>query len=201
MVILIQLAVSLVPWIVYRDWSIFLVTAAGTLLAVVGSSLPQWRQEKWACPSDGGATVAITQGNGSRHVVLIENNRQSKVGLDLKILACATRVFKPTLETRTITVVLTLLWVMLLITVSGMEEHTWCTLIASCSIRDRRVHPVIKKVEKDYPSMGLVLVDIFYPGSLRVNTDEDKDFWREAVQNRMKPNKFGVRVDTLVAKP
>ncbi|KAL2884223.1 hypothetical protein SGCOL_000162 [Colletotrichum sp. CLE4] len=126
-VIFIQLMVSFVPWIVYGNWSIFLVTAAGTLLAVVGSSLSQWREEKWACPRQGGATVAITQGNGSRHVVLIENDRKLKNGLDLEVLARGSRVSKPSFQTRVTIGALALLWVMLLITVSGMKDNTWCT--------------------------------------------------------------------------
>lgn len=43
----IQLGVSVIPFGLYGDCSVFLITACGTLLAYASGSLPQWRQEKW----------------------------------------------------------------------------------------------------------------------------------------------------------
>ncbi|RSL44927.1 hypothetical protein CEP54_014486 [Fusarium duplospermum] len=217
-IIIVQLALSIIPWILYGEWHVFLITVFGNILAIAEGSIPQVREEKWACPRRGGATVAITQGNGSRHVILIENDRKSKNGLDLEILARATRAVRPALFTKVVTAVLALLWVVLLITVAGMENHAWFLLIIGIigsaqnlyvagasrspashgihmdlkqTIVDKSVHKVLKRVEQDYPLMGLVLLDVFYPNSLRVKTEEDKAFWKAALANKMKPNHHG----------
>ncbi|KAI3334263.1 hypothetical protein F4824DRAFT_219382 [Ustulina deusta] len=42
-----QLGISIIPWVLYGDWAVFLVAAAGTLLALVTASLRQWNLEKW----------------------------------------------------------------------------------------------------------------------------------------------------------
>lgn len=123
-VILVQLVVSIVPWIVSGDWGIFLVTIAGTTLALLNGSLPQWREEKWACKKAGGATVTITQGNGSRHAIVILGKKG--VGLDLEILAMGTRTASPSLFTRVASAILALLWIVLLIIVAGLNENSWC---------------------------------------------------------------------------
>lgn len=67
-----QLAISGIPFAVYSDWSILLVTITGTLLALVGGGLPQWRKEKWGNYFDErGYTFCLTRGNGFQHVVVI----------------------------------------------------------------------------------------------------------------------------------
>ena len=123
-VILIQLVVSAVPWIVSRDWGIFLVTVVGTVLALLNGSLPQWREEKWSCTKKGGATVTITQGNGSRHAIAILGKKG--VGLDLEILAIGTRTASPSMFTRDASAVLALFWIVLLVVVAGLNENSWC---------------------------------------------------------------------------
>ncbi|RSL47580.1 hypothetical protein CEP51_015755 [Fusarium floridanum] len=222
--IIIQLSLSIIPWGLYGEWHVFLITAFENILAVAEGSIPQVREEKWARPRQGGATVAITQRNGSRHVVLIENDRKSKNGLDLEILARATRAIRSALLTKVATAVLASLWVVLLITVARMEEHAWFLLtigiigsaqnlyVAGASrspashgihmdhketITDKSVHRVLKRVEQDYPLMGLALLDVFYPNSLRVKTEEDKTFWRAALANKRKPNRHGEWVYNL----
>jgi hypothetical protein len=84
-VILLQLVIAIIPWVTMGSWAVFLTTSSGNVLALIGGSLPQWTAEKWACPKNDGATVAITQGNGSRHVVVIKGERGC--GLDLEVLA------------------------------------------------------------------------------------------------------------------
>lgn len=123
-VIIAQSAISIIPWILYGIWDIFLVTAAGTVLALVEGSLPQWREEKWACPKKGGATITITQGNGSRHAIVIKG--QKDIGLDLEILAQGTRTARATRFTRLATTVLAFLWVVLLMLVAGLKQYSWC---------------------------------------------------------------------------
>lgn len=126
-VILLELIIAMIPWIVDKDWAPFLVTASGNVLALFGSSLPQWRAEKWACPHNGGDTATITEGNGSRHAVLIIGRKD--VGLDLEILARGTRTSKSSMFTKITSVILAILWICHLIAVAGMGQNTWCTLL------------------------------------------------------------------------
>lgn len=122
--IIIQLAISAVPWIIHGNWETCMVTLVGNSLALIGGSLPQWRREKWACPKKGGATVTITQGNGSRHAITILGKRG--VGLDLEILARGTRTARASLLTRIATTGLAILWILLLVFAAGMQQDTWC---------------------------------------------------------------------------
>lgn len=54
---------------------------------------------------------------------------------------------------------------------------------------------VLKMAEEQYPDVGLALVPVFFPGSMRVKDDEDLKFWRDAQERRMAPNRFGKRID------
>lgn len=124
LVIVVQLLVAIIPWVVNREWGTFLITATGNLLALVGASLPKWREEKWSCPKKGGATIILTQGNGSRHAIVILGKKG--VGLDLEILAQGTRTAPPSRFTRAAASILAILWIGLLITAAGLQIHTWC---------------------------------------------------------------------------
>ncbi|KAI9811952.1 MAG: hypothetical protein M1832_000657 [Thelocarpon impressellum] len=83
-VILIQLTLAAVPIVLDRDWAIFLITAIGTALALLTGTLPQWKAEKFACRTGTKKCVALTRGNGSRHVMLVRGNYR---GLDLEDLS------------------------------------------------------------------------------------------------------------------
>lgn len=128
-VMVVQLAVAAIPWAVNGAWDILMVTAAGNLLALVGGSLPQWRLEKWACPKAGGDTTIVTEGNGSRSAMVILGNKGS--GLKFEVLARGTRMAPATRLTRVASTVLATLWVLFLITVAGIKEHTWCRSITA----------------------------------------------------------------------
>lgn len=244
-VIIAELAISIIPWILYNDWGPFLIAAAGNTLALISASLPQWRAEKWSCPKKGGATVTITQGNGSRHAIVILNNRKDGVGLDLEILARGTRTAASSLFTKAISTILTFLWIVLLINVSGLKENTWCKSPKSCrnnstsltpglaivllcigalgsiqnlyaagasrrpgalgihlehkeTISHPRVAKVLREVEEKYPTVGVSLIPVFFPGSLRAKGD-DLEFWQNAMTARMAPNRFGTRIDESLA--
>jgi hypothetical protein len=125
-VIVIQLGIAIIPWGVNGQWNIFLVTAAGNLFALIGGSLPQWRREKWACPKRGGDTTTITEGNGSRSAIVILGKKG--VGLKFEVLARSTRMAPATLLTRVATPVLAVLWILLLITVAGIKQDTYCKI-------------------------------------------------------------------------
>ena len=127
-VIAVQTVLSILPWILHGDWTPFLIAAVGNVLALVGASMPQWRAEKWACPKDGGRTVTLTQGNGSRFAMVILGSK--KAGLNLEALATAVDTSHPSILTRATSGVLALCWLALLVTVAGVQEHTWCRLLS-----------------------------------------------------------------------
>ncbi|KAI1080627.1 hypothetical protein F5B20DRAFT_579874 [Whalleya microplaca] len=220
-VVIIQLAVSIIPWAVNDDWGTFLITAAGNVLSLISASLPKWRDEKWSCPKPpkGGATITITQGNGSRHAIVILGKRG--VGLDLEILALGTRTATPDLLTKIMSGVLAFMWIVLLITVAGLEGNSWYLLGVGLlgsiqnlyaagaprkpsafsihlkyreTIHNTLVAAVLKEVEDKYPTVGTSLVSVFFPGALRVKGD-DLVFWRRAFAAKKAPNKYGTRID------
>lgn len=82
--IAVQLGVAAIPFGLYEDWGVFIITVAGTVLALITGWLHQWRAEKLACRENSDKTIAITKGNGSRYVMVIFGCRR---GLDLEDLA------------------------------------------------------------------------------------------------------------------
>ncbi|KAF7887149.1 uncharacterized protein EAF02_003796 [Botrytis sinoallii] len=185
-VILGQLVIAMLPWVLYGQW------------------------------------VTLTQGNGSRHAVVILGEK--KGGLDLEILARGTRTSAPSRVTRLAVALLAIQWIGLLITADGLVIDTWYLLgigalgsiqnvIAAGArrspsalgvhirdigqpIRGNRVADVLKAAERQYPGLGMSLVPIFFPGSMRVQPSEF-DFWRAANERQMGPNRFGSRIDNL----
>ena len=141
LVTIVQLGISTIPFGLYKDWSILLVTAAGTALAYATAALPQWRKEKWACRFEAKKDIALTLGNGTQHVIIV---RQSKsTGLNIEDLASGQLVqddhpsrHKRRLQnvlgsnnaTRAATFVLALLWLLLLVTSTGIHDHSWYLL-------------------------------------------------------------------------
>lgn len=123
-VILLQLVIAIIPWILDDQWGTFLVTLYGSCLALLQASLPQWRREKWCCPKNGGTDIILTEGNGSRHAVLILGKKG--VGLDLQILARGTRTVRVTRCTRLLTALLAANWVFLLVISAGLKNDAWC---------------------------------------------------------------------------
>lgn len=123
-----QLVISIAPWIRYGDCGIFLITASGTVLALLTGSLRKWNHEKWAGrrlnqPSNTKnktKTVCLTRGNGHRHAMVLVGNGTA---WDLEALATATSASLP--ETPWLLGILAVLWSCLLITVSGLQQNTW----------------------------------------------------------------------------
>lgn len=145
LVTIVQLGISAIPFGLYKDWSILLVTAAGTTLAYATGTLPQWRKEKWACRFEAKKDIALTLGNGTQHVIIIRKSKST--GLDLEDLAGGQLVqddhhhhasgrhkrrFQDVLgsnnATRGATFVLALLWLLLLVTSTGIHDHSWYLL-------------------------------------------------------------------------
>ncbi|KAK7742425.1 hypothetical protein SLS62_010733 [Diatrype stigma] len=122
----VQLGIAAVPLGISGDWTILLVTAAGNMLAYASASLPQWRQEKWAARRlQGGKSkdVALTEGNGARHVIIVLGEEGS---LDLEDLATRSPPDLP--STRVFVSALALLWLALLLTSTGIRANTWYLL-------------------------------------------------------------------------
>lgn len=120
--LVIQLAIVIVPGVLYGDWAIMLVTLSGITLVAITCAMPQWVEEKWAIPSklDHEKVTCLTRGNGSLHIMVFIGSQGS---WDLERLATRTPV--PRTETRWISLVLAMLWICLLIAVSGLKQNTW----------------------------------------------------------------------------
>ncbi len=199
-----QLAISVVPWVLWNDPYIFIIAVCGTLLAFTTGSLPQWRRERWACRRDSKKTFVLSRGNGAQHVLVIRGEGR---GLDLEDLASSAEKVVTSYETRCIYAALAILWVVLLITVSGMRVHTWfliavgalgmvhTVIIAGAPRRpevfgiplkfrevfvDRKVMEVLQKAETKYPGLGRTLVPAFFPGGLR---EDEQAWWKRAREN------------------
>ncbi|KAI1160080.1 hypothetical protein F5B18DRAFT_634368 [Nemania serpens] len=66
-----QLVIASIPLILYGDWGVLLVTATGTLLAIIMGGLPQWRAEKLPNRQHSKAIFGLRSGNGSKDIVII----------------------------------------------------------------------------------------------------------------------------------
>ena len=122
-VVLIQIIIAIVPLRLYGEWIVMLITICGTALAFSHGALPQWRAEKWECPKSGGETVTITQGNGSRHAMVVLGGRHTPA---LQILAYCDSNVTCTLSTRIGSAIQTVLWLTIVITVAGLKQGAWC---------------------------------------------------------------------------
>lgn len=119
---LLQLGIAAIPWGLHSNWGIFLATAIEILLAYLSASLPQWRQEKWSAATRE-KDVAVTIGNGNKHVIVILGAQH---GLDMEDLA--TGKAPDLLSTRIYTSLLAVFWLVLLITCCGIKRDSWYLL-------------------------------------------------------------------------
>ena len=189
----IQLAIAAIPWALFGEWLTFLVTASGTILAFLSGSLPQWRREKIGVRVlDGPGSIdwLITSGNGSPNVIMILG---VKGGLDFAALASPYRDFTWRQTTRTLALVYAILWIILLISIAGYNEHTWFLLgvgliglfhnVLAASVKRRpepcgikleyvntitepKVMTTLWNLEGQYPGAGAAILPVFFPGQL-----------------------------------
>ena len=134
LVMLVQCIIAAIAVIIDGNWLILIVTVGGTLLALAGGALPQWRNEKWACrmPSDARETSAVarpktiilTRGNGHRHVIIIIDSQGT--GMNLEDLAGGRVTKHP--STLPIVLILAVFWVFLLLMVGNLSENAWYLL-------------------------------------------------------------------------
>lgn len=83
-VMVLQCIIAAVAGFLKGDWLIFVVTVGGTLLAIAGGALPQWRAEKSSSRKvderhiarygpPAAKSIVLTRGNGHRHVLILYN--------------------------------------------------------------------------------------------------------------------------------
>ena len=198
-----QLILGVIPLALEKDWTTLLVTMMGTSLALMTGSSKQWQREKWGARIDNGAnTYCLTRGNGFQHAIVIQNKTSGCLNLeDLAMLrkeGCS-RGCKAFVATSVC------LWVLLLISIAGLQHNTWFLLGVGClgmvqnvcvasfsrqpdamgiplefvtKISGPKVMPVLKNTELQFPVVGAVLVKIFFNGRLR---DDERRFWEARV--------------------
>ncbi|KAH8591005.1 hypothetical protein B0O99DRAFT_551281, partial [Bisporella sp. PMI_857] len=129
--ILLQLGIAAIPFGLYFDWGIFMIVAIGTCLAMSTALLPQWKVEKLACRMKSTKKIAITSGNGSRHVLVLMGNGACP---DFEDLAAAEgprhgRLLRGLLldfwMTRLCCGMFILLWAAVLISVLALKNNAW----------------------------------------------------------------------------
>lgn len=175
------------------------MTAAGILLSFASGALSQWSKEKWACRINTDKTFVLTCGNGSQHAIVI---RGAGVGLDLEDLAAPDTGAVAKRETSLIVIALGVLWILLLISASGITQNTWFLLavggmgilhnmyVAGISRPPEafgvplefvevmgmpKVMDTLFDVEDRYPRLGKSILPTFFPGTLNENEQKRWD--------------------------
>ncbi|KAI1204679.1 uncharacterized protein F4807DRAFT_324567 [Annulohypoxylon truncatum] len=89
----VQLAIVIVPGVLYGDWAIMLVTLSGMILVAITRAPPQWAGEKWAtaCKLNNDKVACLTRGNGHLHVMVFVGTEGS---WDFETLATYTSVIR-----------------------------------------------------------------------------------------------------------
>ncbi|KAF3769356.1 hypothetical protein M406DRAFT_249210 [Cryphonectria parasitica EP155] len=122
--ILIQLALAAIPLVSSGEWDIMMITAAGTVLVQLAGCLPQWRAEKLPNRQSSDAKFALTQGNGSREIIVIIGNGNC---LDLEEIQARTMRGLPLgfWLTRIVVVAQSILWLLLLVNLACSRDSDW----------------------------------------------------------------------------
>ena len=128
-----QLGIGCVPWILHGDWSVFLITATGNLLATLTASLPSMRNVQYRKASR--QSYALTRGNGHKYVFIVRpdsyrvDERDEGDTVNASSLPfldeIAVNIQRADINARSLSVVFAVLWVMLLIAVGGLKSGTW----------------------------------------------------------------------------
>lgn len=200
-VAIVQMGIAAIPWGVWGEWEIFVITAGGSILAFTMGSLGRWREERWHCRRNSNKTFVLARGNGGQHAIVVLGEGR---GLDFEDLATSGEAVRPLGMTRVATLSLAALWVALLITVFGIKEHTWFlvavgalgmvhTVVIAGAPRkpdwfgiplqyrqvfaERKVIDALKAAETKYPGLGRSMLTTFFPGGLR---PEENVWWNDA---------------------
>ena len=200
-VAILQLAVAAIPFGIYGDWGVLMITAVGIILAFATGSLPQWKREKWACRKKN-KIVILSRGNGSQHAIVIKGHNNA---LDLEDIASGQKNIdaSASLSTRFALTTLAILWVFLLITAAGVSANTWFLLVvggigilqnlAAAGLTRKpgafgihlefidvighvKVMATLFEVERKFPHVGLSMLDVFFNGQ---RTDGEQKEWAD----------------------
>lgn len=231
-IIISQLLFAAIPCIQSDDWSVLCITGAGTFLALLTGALPQWRFEKWSCRRDTKKTFCLTGGNGTRYAMIILGNGE---GLDLEDLAAAEspRILRRSKDhskaahtvmdlplavriTQVSCIALSVLWIILLITVTSLNHNTWFLLLVGGlgmlqnvivagarrkpgasgihlevqeEFKGRKVMHALMDVEVKFPGTGRSLLRIFFPDENGLLQSERKWWEGERSEYDMERNK------------
>ena len=194
-----QLGIASIPFGIFGDWSVFLITCVGILLSFATGALPQWKDEKWNCRDRTDQNYILTRGNGAQHAIVILGDGH---GLNLEDLAAGEPYSNLTksLLTRVSLFVLAILWIALLITSAALENNTWFLLaVGGLGILHNsfvagwrrkpdsfgihlepveflvgpKVMGVLMNTEKNHPHIGRSMLPIFFPGKLWENEERE----------------------------
>ncbi|KFA52994.1 hypothetical protein S40293_09911 [Stachybotrys chartarum IBT 40293] len=212
-----QLGVAAIPYGIFGDWSILMVTASGIVLSFASGALPQWSEEKWACRINSDKMFVLTRGNSSQHAIVIQG---AGIGLDLEDLAAADTGMLAQWRTRVAVVVLSILWIHLLIIAAGIKQNSWFLFavggmgilqnmyVAGSSrlpnafgmplefvgvIGQHKVMEALFEVENCYPRLGQSMLPIFFSGELRADEEERWDNYKKTLEER-KRRKERIRI-------
>lgn len=205
-IMVLQLFLASVAWEYWGDWIVFVITLGGTALALLTSSLPQWRRERWPCREATTKSFVLCRGNGCQHALAIYGNG---AGIDLEDLASTGEGATTEAYTRVVMGLLTAGWVSLLITVSGVKTQTWFLLgigaigmvhtvfVAGKSrspsafgihltphdyVLEEDVMKTLKEVERRYPGIGISMLSTFFPGELK--DAQEIQYWKEQKETK-----------------
>jgi len=195
-VMILQLGIAAIPFGIYGNWGVFLVTACAILLCLTTGCQPQWAREKWACRQiEPGKkrTYIMTRGNGAQHAIVVECDG---CGLNLEDLCTGfNNLDSPAISktTRLVMVGLGVLWICLLISSSALTDQSWFLIavggigmlqnmfVAGWSRRPEalgiplayttvigspKVSATIMECERAFPTVGRALAGTFFPGGL-----------------------------------
>jgi len=201
-----QLVIAAIPWWREGNWLIFAITMVGTFLATVTGSLPQWRKERYdARPSKENQGYILTRGNGHLHSFTFIAPPGADAGLRLEDMAIVRPDHVKSLTTRIMMPLLAVCWILLLMTVGGLERDTWYlfsvgalgmvqNLAAAGIRRDSGAHGIpvreapmalmqgnktmglLQEAEWKFPGVGLRLLDIYFSSTML--DEEEREYWK-----------------------
>ncbi|OCH84217.1 hypothetical protein OBBRIDRAFT_799275 [Obba rivulosa] len=217
LVITTQLVISIVPVVLHGNWMILIITAGGTVLALCGGALPQWQAEKWkARELHKDEIVCLTGGNGSQSVMVITSKYKEHASNSLRLADLANGRDARLRSTEWATIALFILWLVLLLTVEGLEADAWYSLALGAlgmiqnvvvagaerspgalgfhlerrvHVHDEKVFKSLQKAEKIQRGAGISLIPVFFPGGLR----PDEKRWLEESQAEYAANDVAAR--------
>ncbi|KAI4209267.1 MAG: hypothetical protein LQ351_007767 [Letrouitia transgressa] len=118
-----QLGIAAIPWGLWGQWQDFLMTACGTVLPFLASSVSQWRRERWSCRRlSHDATYILMRRDSPQNALVIF---AKPGGLNLEDLAASTEAVEVSAWTKLTMSIQLILWVALLITADELEIRTW----------------------------------------------------------------------------